>query len=138
MHNLDKAAKKTLKDIYMQFESASEITVKSPEFKKTIVDYLIDKGLIEKWDVSTLTGWEYVVMPTHYGELAFEEILNTPLSKVESFIMRGETIKKEEYHHVTDSGLIMPDYISGPKTDQWFNEISIFTSRTLINHPLHD
>lgn len=39
---------------------------------------------------------------------------------------------------MTEPGLAFPDYISGPKSDQWFNEISIFNSRTLINHPLHD
>ena len=137
MLRLDKTSKNTLKNIYIQFKSAKEIIVNPPEFQKTIIDYLVDKGLIEKIDLSTLSGWKYIVRPTHYGKITFTELLNNPLSKVESFIIQGEIIK-EEYHSTKGSRLIMSDYVSGPKTDQWFNEIYIFNSRTLINHPLHD
>lgn len=63
---------------------------------------------------------------------------NTNKECVAEFIQRGERIMKEEYHHVTDSGLAMPDYISGPKSDLWFSEIRIFNERKLKNHPLHD
>ncbi len=58
--------------------------------------------------------------------------------QVEGFIERGKVIIKEEYHHITEPGLAMPDYISGPKSDQWFSEIHIFNSRYLKCHPLHD
>ncbi len=58
----------------------------------------------------------------------------SPRQRVESFIERGRIIMKEEYHH----SQLMPDYISGPKTEQWFNEINIFNSRFLRNHSLHD
>ena len=106
--------------------------------KKTTIDYLVSQGLLEKIDASTLSGWAYIIRPTHGGEVVFAELSALPLSKVDTFIKQGETIMKEEYHHVTDPGLVIPDYISGPKSDQWFNEISIFNSRILINHPLHD
>lgn len=63
---------------------------------------------------------------------------NANKERVAEFIQRGERIMKEEYHHVTDSGLAMPDYISGPKSELWFSEIRIFNERKLKNHPLHD
>ncbi|MBR0231701.1 MAG: hypothetical protein IJQ53_05700 [Clostridia bacterium] len=58
--------------------------------------------------------------------------------QVEGFIERGKVIMKEEYHHITEPGLAMPGYISGPKSDQWFSEIHIFNSRHFKKHPLHD
>ena len=70
--------------------------------------------------------------------MAYSEILKLPSSKIEDFISQGEIIMKEEYHHITDPGLAIPDYISGPKSDQWFSEISIFNDRMLSKHPLHD
>ncbi len=63
----------------------------------------------------------------------------SPLQRqVMDFIERGEIIGKEEYHHVTEPGLIIPDYISGPKYDTWMSEINIFNERYLSNHPLHN
>lgn len=138
MIGLDKTAQDTLRNIYAQLENNSEISVSSPGYKKTTIDYLVSQGLLEKIDASTLSGWAYIIRPTHGGEVVFAELLALPLSKVDTFIKQGEIIMKEEYHHVTDPGLVIPDYISGPKSDQWFNEISIFNSRILINHPLHD
>ena len=138
MIGLDKTAQDTLRNIYAQLENNSEISVSSPGYKKTTIDYLVSQGLLEKIDASTLSGWAYIIRPTHGGEVVFAELSALPLSKVDTFIKQGEIIMKEEYHHVTDSGLVIPDYISGPKSDQWFNEISIFNSRILINHPLHD
>ncbi len=62
----------------------------------------------------------------------------SPLQRqVMEFIERGEKIGKEEYHHVTEPGLIIPDYISGPKYDTWMSEINIFNERYLSTHPLH-
>ena len=138
MIGLDKTAQDTLRNIYAQLENNSEISVSSPGYKKTTIDYLVSQGLLEKIDASTLSGWAYIIRPTHGGEVVFAELSALPLSKVDTFIKQGEIIMKEEYHHVTDPGLVIPDYISGPKSDQWFNEISIFNSRILINHPLHD
>ena len=138
MIGLDKTAQDTLRNIYAQLENNSEIFVSSPGYKKTTIDYLVSQGLLEKIDASTLSGWAYIIRPTHGGEVVFAELSALPLSKVDTFIKQGEIIMKEEYHHVTDPGLVIPDYISGPKSDQWFNEISIFNSRILINHPLHD
>lgn len=138
MDKLDKTAQKAVKTIYTQFNSVEEITVSSPEFKKTVIDFLVSQGLLEKTDASTLSGWAYLIRPTYYGESAFAEILSLPSSKVDAFIEQGEIIMKEEYHHVTEPGLVMPDYIDGPKSDQWFSEINIFNSRFLKAHPLHD
>ena len=138
MIGLDKTAQDTLRNIYAQLENNSEISVSSPGYKKTTIDYLVSQGLLEKIDASTLSGWAYIIRPTHGGEVVFAELSALPLSKVDTFIKQGEIIMKEEYHHVTDPGLVIPDYISGPKSDQWFNEISIFNSRILINHSLHD
>lgn len=138
MIGLDKTAQDALRNIYAQLENNSEISVSSPGYKKTTIDYLVSQGLLEKIDASTLSGWAYIIRPTHGGEVVFAELSALPLSKVDTFIKQGEIIMKEEYHHVTDPGLVIPDYISGPKSDQWFSEISIFNSRYLINHPLHD
>lgn len=137
MKNIDMADRDTLKNIYKKFESESEITVSSPDYKKTLIDYFVNQGLLTKIDASTLSGWAYIIGPTHDGELTTKETGNPNFSKVEAFIEQGNAIMKEEYH-LTEPGLAFPDYISGPKSDQWFNEISIFNSRTLINHPLHD
>ena len=137
MDKFDKTARNVLKCIYAQFENASEITVSSPNYKKTTVDYLIGQGLLEKIDATTFSGWAYIVRPTYKGEQVLSEISDLPSSKVESFIERGEAIMKEEYH-IADPRFPMPDYISGPKSNQWFSEINIFNSRILKDHPLHD
>ena len=86
MYNLDKTAQYALKKIYNQFESERGITVSAPEYKKTTIDYLINSGLLEKIDASTLSGWAYLVRPTHEGEVAYSEILKLPSSKIEDFI----------------------------------------------------
>lgn len=137
MKKIDMADRDVLKNIYKKFESESEITVSLPDYKKILIDYFVNQGLLTKIDASTLSGWAYIIGPTHDGELTIKETANPNFSKVEAFIEQGNAIMKEEYH-VAEPGLAFPDYISGPKSDQWFNEISIFNSRTLINHPLHD
>lgn len=138
MIKLDKSARDFIKGIYSQFESASEICVSSPDYKKTVIDYFVEQGLLDKMDASTLSGWTYIIRPTYEGELLVSELANLKSAKIETFIARGEVIMKEEYHHITEPGLAMPDYISWPKSDQWFGEISIFNSRALKDHPLHD
>lgn len=57
--------------------------------------------------------------------------------KIQDFINRGEVIQVVE-KHVPEKGLIMPDYVSGSKLDQWINEIYIFNQRYLKTHPLYD
>ena len=138
MFRLDKAAQDALLKIYSQFKSSSDITVSAPEYEQTTIDYLISCGLLEKLNASTLSGWAYIVKPTYEGKSAYNDALKMPLSKINDFIQQGEIIMQEEYHHVTDPYLAIPDYISGPKSDQWFSEISIYNDRTLLNHPLHD
>ena len=138
MFRLDKAAQDALLKIYSQFKSSSDITVSAPEYEQTTIDYLISCGLLEKLNASTLSGWAYIVKPTYEGKSAYNEPLKMPLSKINDFISQGEIIMQEEYHHVTSSKSAALDYISGPKSDQWFSEISIFNNRTLANHPLHD
>ena len=138
MCRLDKAAQDALIKIYFQLKNTSEITVSASEYEQTTIDFLISCGLLEKLDASTLSGWAYIVRPTYEGKSAYGETLKMPLSKINVFILQGEIIMQEEYHHITDSGLAMPDYIRGPKSDQWFSEISIFNDRVLVNHPLHD
>lgn len=138
MCRLDKAAQDTLIKIYSQLKNTSEITVSAPEYEQTTIDYLISCGLLEKLDASTLSGWVYIVRPTYEGKSAYSETLKMPLSKINDFILQGEIIMQEEYHHITEPMIVMPDYISGPKSDQWFSEISIFNDRVLLNHPLHD
>lgn len=137
MNKLDKFARDALKNIYTQLDDKDEISVSSPNYKKTVIDYLVNEGLLEKLDASTLSGWTYIVRPTHRGEMLFSEILNSPISKVESFIKQGEVIMKEEYHKASP-GFAMLGYISGPKSEQWFNEINIFNSRFLKDHPLYE
>ena len=139
MSKLDKIAQDALKMLYTQFKSTDEITVSSPEYEKTTIDYLVKSGLLEKHlDVSTFSGWAYFVRATHEGELVYREILELPSSKIEEFISQGEIIMKEEYHHGIRDKSAAPDYISGPKSDQWFSEIRVFNARILANHPLHD
>ena len=57
--------------------------------------------------------------------------------KIKDFINRGEVIQVVEKHEPKD-GMIMPSFVSGPKLDQWINEIFIFNQRYLKKHPLYD
>ena len=115
MYKLDKTTQDAIKRIYTQFKNESEITVSAPEYEKTTIDYLINRGLLEKTDASTFSGWIYIVSPTHEGKLAYSEILKSPSSKIANFILEGAKIMKEEYHHENDSSILMLDYIDGPK-----------------------
>ena len=138
MCGIDKASQNALKRIYSQFESEREINISAPEYKQSTIDYLISNGLLSYLDASTLSGWLYLVSPTREGELVYSKILKLPSSKIDDFISQGERIMEEEYHHGIGFRSAAPDDISGPKSDQWFSEISIFNDRVLVNHPLHD
>ncbi len=137
MSKLDKNAQSTLKELYKCFEASNNINVSSPKYEQTLIDYLIEHGLIKKIDASTLSGWEYIISPTYEGKIAVDEISKSKLSKIAAFIEQGKIIMKEEYHPA-DSNIVMPSYISGPKSNKWFNEINIFNNRFLKEHPLHD
>lgn len=52
------------------------------------------------------------------------------------FVQRGKLIRENERHPEYESG----EYICafGPQCDQWMNEIKIFASRHLTDHPLFD
>lgn len=41
----------------------------SPAYKKTVIDYLVSRGLLDKLDATSFSGWEYIVRPTYEGEL---------------------------------------------------------------------
>lgn len=59
--------------------------------------------------------------------------------KIEKFIETGDIIKQTEFHQSNaSSGLLIPDYISGPTYDKWMNDIKLFTERNLVEHPLYD
>ena len=95
MIKLDKSARDFIKGIYSQFESASEICVSSPDYKKTVIDYFVEQGLLDKMDASTLSGWTYIIRPTYEGELLVSELANLKSAKIETFIARGEVIMNE-------------------------------------------
>lgn len=61
---------------------------------------------------------------------------NSQLLKIKEFIVRGEKIKKEEYHPA-QSGFPF-SYVSGPQYDQWMAEINIVNERILKEHPLNE
>ncbi len=138
MKELEKSLKETLMRIYSSFKNKSEISVFSPDYDKNIIDCLVDQGMIERIDVSTLSGWAYILRPTLIGKQRIEELTKLKSFQVEVFIEQGEEIMKEEIHHISEQGLAIPEYISGPKSDEWFSEIKIFNNQSLSNHPLHD
>lgn len=61
--------------------------------------------------------------------------MSTIKERIADFIACGEKIGKEEFHPA-NGGMIA--YIAGPMFDQWTDELKIFNSRVLVNHPLHD
>lgn len=63
MKNIDMADRDTLKNIYKKFESESEITVSSPDYKKTLIDYFVNQGLLTKIDASTLSDGLILLVP---------------------------------------------------------------------------
>lgn len=68
MLELNNEEQKVLKELYKLFENNSEISVSSPDYKKTLMDYFEKQQLIEVIDASTFDGWNYIIKPTYYGE----------------------------------------------------------------------
>lgn len=71
MVELDTALQIILKDIYEKMGDATELSVSAPEYQQTQVDELVLQGLIKKIDTSTLSGWSYILQPTHEGQTYF-------------------------------------------------------------------
>jgi len=57
--------------------------------------------------------------------------------KIQEFILQASIIRKEEYK-TPSPGLIIPDYVFGPKYDKWMNSIKIFAQRNLKEHELYE
>jgi len=68
---LDKDSKKILKKIYKAFDKNEDISVSSPEYEKIQIDMLIENKLLKHIDVTTLSGWVYIIQPTYYGKEYF-------------------------------------------------------------------
>ena len=58
--------------------------------------------------------------------------------RIEALINEGIIVKMKNFVHITEPGLIMPDYISGEEYDMWMNKIKIFTSRYCKEHILYN
>lgn len=135
--NIDNSLYKILKQIYKAIEENSgEVVVSSPDYKQTQIDELVRRGLVKKTDVSTLSGWGYILSPTYEGEIAIKESKDSLRNKVDDFILRGIAIGNKESH--TTQGPYNISSVSGPMFDAWMGEINIFNERHLTNHPLHD
>lgn len=52
---MDKLSEDVLRKLYSRFEMEDEVTVSSSEFEQTQTDLLIQKGLINKLDASTIS-----------------------------------------------------------------------------------
>ena len=70
MTKLDAHAESTLKRIVIQ--GKNELPICSPDYDKSIVDYLIEQGFLTKLDASTLSGWLYLISPTHKATIYFD------------------------------------------------------------------
>lgn len=70
---IDKQLEVLLKSIYSALESKEEIEVSPPEYSETAINSLVEKGLIDVIDSSTMSGWSYIVLLTYLGENYFKE-----------------------------------------------------------------
>lgn len=135
--NIDENLRNVLHRVYEAItENGGEASVCSPAYTRTEIDALIQKGLVQKIDASTLSGWAYILRPTYDGEKALKEVVNPLRTKVEDLILRGEEIGIKEIH--TSEGTNSNTTISGYLYDKWMGEINIFNERHLKNHPLYN
>lgn len=71
----DKEIQVLLQGLYEEFsQGKSEISVSAPSYKQGQVDVLVARGLVKKIDASTLSGWGYILSPTHEGETFFKRL----------------------------------------------------------------
>lgn len=136
MTAIDTNLKKILQKIYDEIAiNGGEISVSSPEYKRTEIDALIMRGFLSKIDASTLEGWAYILRPTYEGEQLLSDEKNPLREKEEDLIRRGEDIGIKEAHTLVGNHKIL---ISGPMYDKWMGEINIFNERHLKENPLHN
>lgn len=133
---IDMQAQGVLRDLYQKFDELSELSISAPDYDQMQIDYLIKAGLLTKIDTSTLSGWAYIVRPTYEGKVYLSQLRETPASKLQEFIQRGEEIGKKEYHPAERGFAI--SFVSGPLYKAWMDEINIFNERYLKDHPMHD
>lgn len=133
---IDMQAQGVLRDLYQKFDERSELSISAPDYDQMQIDYLIKAGLLTKIDASTLSGWAYIVRPTYEGKVYLSQLRETPASKLQEFIQRGEEIGKKEYH--PDERGFAISFVSGPLYNAWMDEINIFNERYLKDHPMHD
>ena len=136
MVNIDNTLKTVLVRLYEKLTMTTEVTVSAPEYEKTQIDALINEEVIEAIDVSTLSGWGYIIKPTYKGEALIKQIKERPITKLYELIHRGEEIGKMEYH--TSVNGINDSRVRGPMFNVWMDEINIFNERFLKDHPLHN
>ena len=71
----DKELQLLLECLYEEFsQGKSEISVSAPSYKQGQVDVLAAHGLVKRLDVSTLSGWGYILRPTHEGKTFFKRL----------------------------------------------------------------
>ena len=133
---IDTQAQAVLQDLYQKFEESSEISVSAPDYDQLQIDYLINAGCLTKIDASTLSGWSYIVRPTYEGKVYLSQLKETPATKLQEFVRRGEGIGKKEYHPA-ERGFAF-SYVNGPLYRAWMDEINVFNERYLKDHPMHD
>lgn len=133
---IDTEAQSVLQDLYQKFEGNSELSISAPEYNQLQIDYLIKANLLTKIDASTLSGWAYIVKPTYEGKVFLRQLQETPASKLQEFIQRGEEIGKKEYHPAERG--FAGSFVSGPLYKAWMDEINVFNERYLKGHPMHD
>lgn len=133
---IDMQAQGVLRDLYQKFDERLELSISAPDYDQMQIDYLIKAGLLTKIDTSTLSGWAYIVRPTYEGKVYLSQLRETPASKLQEFIQRGEEIGKKEYHPAERGFAI--SFVSGPLYKAWMDEINIFNERYLKDHPMHD
>lgn len=133
---IDNNLKQLLKKLYDEMDrNGGRISVSSPDYKRTQIDALVNKGLINKIDNGTMEGWGYILSPTYEGESFFSNNEYNLRKKVEELISKGIKIGNEESH--ISGGPNHYDYVSGPMYDKWMGEINILNERHLKDHPLH-
>lgn len=126
---IDMQAQGVLRDLYQKFDERLELSISAPDYDQMQIDYLIKAGLLTKIDTSTLSGWAYIVRPTYEGKVYLSQLRETPASKLQEFIQRGEEIGKKEYHPAERGFAI--SFVSGPLYKLGWTRSTFLTSGIL-------